>query len=213
MTTSEQVLREALEKMMEAMAKHDRWCGHNIDAPGDPIFRVASEKARTALALTAPQPVGEGYEITNCYFDKIPHPDAPAREGKLCKHCSDQLGGSYPMLGSKCTCPDCCTSTGGTPCEDPAPSPSSSSGTPSAVPPVLPLPSDPARGAEEGPYRVRITSYGVGRTDTIAIVGPQGVCAYMSKGDYTEAEFKFWCNRFNAAYASGLAAGRGESAP
>jgi len=78
MTTSEQALREALEAEIS----------HVLELLSDRSLHSSATSLASAwsaykAALTAPQPVGEK---------------------ALCKHCSQQMGGSYPPLGSKCTC-------------------------------------------------------------------------------------------------------------
>lgn len=42
-------LEQALEMMLVAFRAHDRWCGHNADAPGDGVFNRAVRMAEKAL--------------------------------------------------------------------------------------------------------------------------------------------------------------------
>lgn len=41
---------DALRLMVEAFHKHERWCGHNIDAPGDAILHEALDAAAKVLS-------------------------------------------------------------------------------------------------------------------------------------------------------------------
>lgn len=42
-------IEDALHSTLACIDLHDRWCGHNPDAPGDPIINESRRKARKAL--------------------------------------------------------------------------------------------------------------------------------------------------------------------
>ena len=43
----------ALRDMLDCLDRHELWCGHNADAPGDGIVNRAPERARAVLASVA----------------------------------------------------------------------------------------------------------------------------------------------------------------
>jgi len=57
----------------------------------------------------------------------------------------------------------------------------------------------------EKPYRVEMGPKRIGYTPTISVVGPDGVVANETCGDYSARTYDFWVERLNAAYAQGRA--------
>ena len=45
---------DALHSMLTCVTLHERWCGHNPDAPGDSIINDAPRKAHVALGHLDP---------------------------------------------------------------------------------------------------------------------------------------------------------------
>jgi len=54
------------------------------------------------------------------------------------------------------------------------------------------------------PYRVVVTEGGVGKVDTVSIVGPGGTVTSCLRGDNTADQFQFWVNHLNSAYGAGV---------
>ena len=61
-----------------------------------------------------------------------------------------------------------------------------------------------------GPYRVDIGTKPRGHSALITLIGPSGVVARESCGDYSKVTFDFWCARLNTAHAAGRASAQAD---
>lgn len=84
------LLTEALRLALDALEKHEKWCGFNVNAPGDPSFNLARNKADRALSPSPeePKPYGPdkscGGWCDRCGHHDHMHADPSNRERCYC---------------------------------------------------------------------------------------------------------------------------------